>query len=139
MSLYDFSQYESAINEAESGKILPDNTEVVIRFIGTREGTSTKTGENRDYLILRFDVPEEPAVFDIEYFLWAPSAYPSLDPKQLNSAQVSARNVAKALGLDLTRPINWEDHIGKETCALIGVDVDKTGDFRDKNRIKRFV
>ena len=143
MSLVDYSEYATAIETAETGKILPDRTECIIRLIGKREGTSEKTTDsgdtlNRDYIILTFDVPEEPLAYNIDHFMWAPSTYRVLDAKDLNSAQYSMRCLAQALGIDLSRPFAWEDHFGKECSAMLGIKKGQ-GDFQDRNSIRKFI
>ena len=139
MSMYDYSQYENAIETAEAGKLLPDNTECIARLIGARNGSTDKSGETRDYITLRFDIPDEPTAFEIEQFLWSPTAYSTLDPKQLNSALYQMKCIARALGIDMSQPFAWEDHFGKEVTVVLGVQVDKSGQYRDKNTIKKFI
>ena len=138
MSLYDYSKYAEKIETAEAGILLQPNSEELIRFIGLRPIVSNKYDPPRDYLVLKFDFPQQPLAYEAEYLLIAPSSYDYLDAKELNDACVNMRNIAQALGINLSKPVNWEEHIGKECSAKIK-PVPSDGNFRPKHSIVKFI
>ncbi len=133
--LTDYSNIESEITGAEEPKTLPVGSEVKIRIIGVRSGTSA-TNDCVWYSPI-FDVPEDPMVMEFSAFFW------ELDQTKLN-AKSYARSVyqfkqfATCFGIDYSRPFSWEDDlVGLEGWAILGIK--KSDEYGDQNTVKKFI
>ncbi len=140
MSLCDYSSLEQTIKETPEPKILPKDTEAKLRIVRITEGVSQKDDQEIGYFLVTFDVPSEITCPEFTHFFWDLSDKDKLTPKQQNRAFLSFREFAEAFDIDYSVPFSWVDDLpGKEGWALLGIQVDKTGEYPDKNVVRKFI
>lgn len=141
MTLTDYSNMESEINSVPDKKILAPKTEARFRIVKVEEGIVEKEGS--DYYGMKFhsitaDLPEHDApMFNI--FLWDLDNVWK-DENDKKDALRNFRDFARCVGLDFSRPFDWETDLnGKEGWAIMGIKKDKTGEYPDKNQISQYI
>lgn len=137
MSLADYSDLEKEIASAPEPKTLPRGAEVKIRIVGVRSGISDKN----DCIWYQpiFDVPDDPMVSEFNDFLWdLIDARSKLDEKQKARNMNRFKNFAAAMGLDYSKPFNWEDDLVGLTGYVI-VGVKKSDEYGDQNTVSKYV
>jgi len=137
MSLLDYSEFSTPIENSVEPHTLPDNSEVIVRCIGFKTGT--KEGDvTKDWFTIRYDVPSDPMCNEFQDFHWAPSSYNALEPKQRERSMYAMKCLAQAFSIDLTQPFSLEELVGKEALALLGIRKGD-GQYPDQNVIRKFI
>ena len=134
MSLTDYSQYESMIQDAEAPKALPAGSEVTARIISIREGVNEETGIG--WRMVTYDIPDEPTAREMTDFFGVLDQE-KMDAKRFARELYKFKNFAAAIGLDYTQPFDWEELIGRECWVILGIQKDE--EFGDKNRVTKYL
>ena len=133
--LTDYSSLENEIGSAEEPKVLPAGTEVKVRIIGVRSGTSEKNDCVWHSPI--FDVPDDPMVMEFSAFLWELDEE-KLDPKSYVKSLYQFKQFATCFGFNFSRPFSWEDDlIGLQGWVILGLK--KSEEYGDQNTIKKYI
>ena len=136
--LSDYSSLESRIKDAPEPTILPRGSEVKARIISVNTGISEKN-DARWYSV-GYDVPDEPMSLPFNDFFWEILDEDKIDPGQFMKNLDRFRNFVSAFDIDLSRPFDWEDDLpGKEGWMILGIAKDKTGEYDDKNSVKKYI
>jgi len=136
--LSDYSSLESRIKDAPEPTILPRGSEVKARIISVNTGISEKN-DARWYSV-GYDVPDEPMALPFNDFFWEILDEDKIDPGQFMKNLDRFRNFVSAFDIDLSRPFDWEDDLpGKEGWMILGIAKDKTGEYDDKNSVKKYI
>ena len=142
MSLTDYSQFEDEIKNAPEQQILPANTEARLRIVKVDSGViedESKKFYGAEWHSITFDVPQEALAPMFNHFMWDLNSRDKIG-KQFQSALRDFRDFADAFNIDYSRPFNWEeDLVGLEGWAVLKVVKDKTGEYSDKNGVKKFI
>lgn len=134
--LTDYSDLEKEIEDAPEPKYLPAGTEVKARIVSVVSGVD-KNG--LDYHMPLFDIPDDPMVIMFSSFMYVLDKE-KLDASTYQKSLYQFQQFAAAFAIDYSRPFDWEDDLpGKEGWMIVGVDRDKTGQYPDKNSVKKFV
>lgn len=132
----DYSNIAAEIMDAPEPITLKAGTEVNLRIISVRTGTSEKSGI--DYFSPNFEVIDEPMVQEFSWFAWDPKDNTKMDPKTRARNNFSLKNFFLAFGIDISRPLNLsEDLIGAKGWAIVGVK--KSEEYGEQNTIKKFI
>ena len=135
MSLLDLTGIIDEINDAEEPTYLEKGTEANLRIVSVRTGTSDKNG--CDWFSPMYEVMDHPLAMEFNSFLWAPDK-DKLTPKQYARALYDIKVFAKAFGIDLSKPIDYEDDLpGNTGWAILGVQKDE--EYGDRNTIGKFI
>jgi hypothetical protein len=135
--LTDYSDLEKEIEEAPEPKYLPAGTEVKARIVQVGTGVSDKN--NCEYYMPLFDVPDDPMVMMFNDFFWHLDKE-KLDAKDYQQSLYKFQKFAASFGIDYSRPFDWEDDLpSKEGWMILGVAKDKTGQYPDKNNVKKYI
>jgi hypothetical protein len=135
MSLSDYSDLEKEIAEAPDAKVLPKGSEVKVRIIAVRTGVSNKN-EARWYQPV-FDVPADPMVTEFNDFIWDLADGRKLDEKQRVRNMNRFKNFAASVGLDYSKPFDWEQLVGMEGWVITGYKDDP--EYGPKNTVSKYV
>ena len=134
--LTDYSDLEKEIEEAPEPKYLPAGTEVKARIVSVNSGVD-KNGF--DYHMPLFDIPDDPMVIMFSDFMYVLDKE-KLDPSTLQKSFYQFQKFAASFAIDYSRPFDWEDDLpGKEGWIIVGVAKDKTGQFPDKNSVRKYL
>jgi hypothetical protein len=142
MSLTDYSSFEDEIENAPEMKILPKGTEAKLRIVKVDSGViddEAKDSYGAEWHSITFDVPDEVLCPMFNYFMWDLNSRDRIPPKQFQSALRDFRDFAASFGIDYSRPFEWEDLANLEGWAELKVVKDRTGEYPDKNGVKRFI
>lgn len=142
MSLTDYSALEEEIKNAPEQEILPTNSEVKLRIVKVDSGIiedEAKSSYGAEWHSITFDVPAEINCPMFNTFMWDLASKDKIDPKQFQQALRNFRDFAEAFNIDYSRPFDWEDLAGLEGWAVLKIVKDKTGEYPDKNGIKKFI
>jgi len=132
----DYSDLEQEISNAPEPKYLPAGSEVKARIVSVTSGID-KNG--LDYHMPLFDVPDDPMVIMFNDFLYDLDKE-KLDASTYQKALYKFQKFAASFGIDYSRPFDWEDDLpGKEGWMILGIAIDKTGQFGDKNSVRKYI
>jgi len=136
MALTDYSQLESEINSAEAPQVIPKGTEVKARIIGHRDGISEKDDyDGCKWHSVSFDVPDIPNAKEFNDFMWELDK-DKLPAKAFTRELFHFQTFAAAFGIDLTRPFDWDDLVGKEGWIIVGTK--KSDDYGEQNTVSKY-
>uniref|UniRef100_A0A6M3LIL6 Uncharacterized protein n=2 Tax=viral metagenome TaxID=1070528 RepID=A0A6M3LIL6_9ZZZZ len=135
MALTDYSDLEKEILNAPEPKVLPAGSEVKARIIAIRSGVSDKNDVNWKQPV--FDVPADPMVIEFNDFFWDLADRDKLDPKSVQRGIYKFGQLVKCFGIDISRPIDWEQFIGLEGWVILGVK--KSDEYGDGNTVKKYI
>jgi len=134
--LTDYSDLEKEIKDAPEPKVLPKGSEVKARIIAVRSGISDKNGATWYQPV--FDVPKDPMVIEFNDFIWDLADRDKIDEKQFARNLNRFRMFALAIGLDFSKPFDWEeDLLGKEGWVILGIQ--KSDEYGDKNTVSKYL
>ena len=142
MSLTDYSHLEREIKDAPEMQILPTDTEVLLRIVRVDSGVIDKEESDfygAEWHSITFDAPNEPLCPMFNDFMWDLNSKDLLSEKQYIAALRQFRDFAEAFNIDYSRPFDWEALANLEGWAVLKIVKDKTGEYPDKNGIKRYV
>lgn len=136
MSLIDYSDMEQEILDAQEPTTLPKGTEVKVRIIQVRPGTSEKNDAN--YLMPIYEVLGDgmEMVKEVSDFLWVLDKE-ALTAKEYARALDQFRKFAECFGIDLSRPFDTEDLIGLEGWIILGLR--KSDEYGEQNNVSKYV
>ena len=137
MSLIDYSDMEQEILDAQEPTVLPKGTEVKVRIIQVRQGTSEKSGN--DYLMPLYEVLGDgmEMVKEVSDFLWVLDKE-ALSAKEYARALDQFKKFAKCFGIDLSRPFDpEEDLVGLEGWIIVGLR--KSDEYGEQNNVSKYI
>jgi hypothetical protein len=137
MALIDYSDMEQEILDAQEPTVLPKGTEVKVRIIQVRQGTSAKSGN--DYLLPLYEVLGDgmEMVKEVSDFLWVLDKE-ALTAKEYARALDQFKKFAKCFGIDLSRPFDPdEDLIGLEGWIIVGLR--KSDEYGEQNTVSKYI
>ena len=137
MALIDYSDMEQEINDAQEPTVLPKGTEVKVRIIQVRSGTSEKN--DADYLMPMYEVQGEgmEMVKEVSDFMWVLDR-DNLPAKDYARALDQFKKFAKCFGIDLSRPFDPdEDLIGLEGWVILGLR--KSEEYGEQNTVSKYI
>ena len=137
MALIDYSDMEQEILDAQEPTVLPKGTEVKVRIIQVRQGTSEKNGN--DYLMPLYEVLGDgmEMVKEVSDFLWVLDKE-ALSAKEYARALDQFKKFAKCFGIDLSRPFDpEEDLVGLEGWIIVGLR--KSDEYGEKNTVSKYI
>jgi len=137
MALIDYSDMEQEINDAQEPTVLPKGTEVKVRIIQVRQGTSEKNGN--DYLMPLYEVLGDgmEMVKEVSDFLWVLDKE-NLGAKEYARALDQFKKFAKCFGIDLSRPFDpEEDLVGLEGWIIVGLR--KSDEYGEQNNVSKYI
>lgn len=135
MSLVDYSDIQGDIQDAPEPKVLDAGTEVKVRIIGARTGVSDKN--DCSWFMPTYDVPDEPMVKEFNDFFWDLDRE-KLTDKEYQRALYKFKIFAAALGIDYSRPLDWEDDLpGHEGWLIVGIK--KSEEYGEQNTVRKYV
>ena len=137
MSLIDYSDMEQEILDAKEPTVLPKGTEVKVRIIQVRSGTSEKN--DADYLMPMYEVQGEgmEMVKEVSDFMWVLDR-DKLPAKDYARALDQFKKFAKCFGIDLSRPFDPdEDLIGLEGWVILGLR--KSEEYGEQNTVSKYI
>ena len=111
MAMADYTDMEKEIKEAPEPKVLPRGTEVRARIIAVRSSISEKNDAHWYQPV--FDVPDDPMVVEFNDFFWDLADREKMDAKSAARSIRKVKTFAEAMGLDYTRPFDWEEDLIK--------------------------
>jgi len=110
--------------------VLEDGVEVQLRVIAVNSGE----GPKGPYKRITYEVVDEPFAKAVSNIISMPNA--NDDERRRNKKNLRLRDFMLAHGLDLSRAFNWNDLVGVEVWAILGVELSEQ--YGDKNVIKRY-
>ena len=124
------------VDNAIEPTVIPADTEVEMRIIDLKLGTSEKSGQ--EYISVRVDAPDFPASKDFSIFLWAPSDANKgiMTPKDFNKAQWDWKTFMEAFGID-PNYADTDTMPGARGWGIVGVKTDEQ--YGEQNTVKRLV
>jgi len=137
MDLIDYSDLEQEILDAPEPTVLPKGTEVKVRIIQVRSGTSEKNGA--DYLMPVYEVlgDDMEMVKEFSDFLWVLDKG-NLTPKEYARALDQFKKFTRCFGIDLSRPFDpEEDLIGLEGWIIVGLR--KSDEYGEQNTVSKYI
>ena len=130
MSMLDPTEWE--LEDSHEPFALRDGTEAKLRILEVQKGVDNE----REYLTIRLEVPEEPYSKDITHWLNVPSR--KMDAKHLNVARNDMLKFCQCFEIDRTRPFDpTEDWVGLEGWCILGLR--KSEQYGEQNRIGKFI
>ena len=137
MTLIDYTDMEQEILNSQEPTTLPKGTEVKVRIIQVRSGTSEKN--DADYLMPIYEVlgDGKEMVKEVSDFLWI------LDKEALTSKEYARaldhfKKFAKCFGIDLSRPFDPdEDLVGLEGWIILGLR--KSDEYGEQNNVSKYI
>lgn len=134
--LTDYSDLEQEIQDAPEPKYLPAGSEVLARIVSVNSGID-KNG--LDYHMPVFDLPDDPMVIMFSDFFYVLDKE-KLDPSTYQKSLYQFQKFAASFGIDYSRPFDWQDELpGKEGWMILGIAKDKTGQYGDKNSVRKYI
>jgi hypothetical protein len=137
MALIDYSDMEQEILDAQEPTVLPKGTEVKVRIIQVRQGTSAKSGN--DYLMPLYEVLGDgmEMVKEVSDFLWVLDKE-ALSAKDYARALDQFKKFAKCFGIDISLPFDpEEDLVGLEGWVIVGLR--KSDDYGEQNTVSKYI
>lgn len=139
MSMLDLTDQMDDIESAEEPTIAEAGEEYKIRIIGCRNGerVDKTTGNEIKYFAPMFEVVDAPMVKEFSGFQDIPNKK-AMTEKQYERSLYGIKVFAKCFGIDLSRPVDYEDDLpGLEGWAILG---NKTSDtYGEQNTIRKYI
>jgi len=139
MSLLDLTEIADEIEDAEEPTIAENNSEQQLRIISVNGGSTNNkgTGQEAEWFSPVFEVLDAPLMKEFNSFFWVPNKE-NLSPKQYARALFDIKIFAQAFGIDLTRPLDYEDDLpGCTGWAILGVK--KSEEYGEQNTVRKFI
>jgi len=137
MALVDYSELEQEILDAQEPTVLPKGTEVQVRIIQVRTGTSEKNGA--DYIMPIYEVlgTGMEMVKEVSDFMWILDKE-ALTAKEYARALDQFKRFSMCFGVDLTRPIDFdEDLVGLQGWVILGLR--KSDEYGEQNTVSKYI
>jgi hypothetical protein len=135
MSLLDLTSIIDEVEDAQEPTIAKDGSEHKLRIVSVRSGIAGTN--NAEYFSPVFEVIDAPLVKEFSDFFWVPDKE-KLNPKQYARSLWDIRVFAKGFGIDLSRPLDYEDDLpGLTGWAILGTKTDKT--YGEQNTIRKYI
>jgi hypothetical protein len=115
--------------------VLPADSEVKLMIISCEYNCKEDKNNGNPYLMIRFEVCDEPLAKEIGKFIGLPSN--NLDAKKNENNKRTLKYLGEAFGVDFTRPFDADELVGLTGWVILGVE--HTEQYGDQNFIKRFV
>jgi hypothetical protein len=115
--------------------VLEADTEAELRVIDCKYNKKPEKNNGNPYLMIRFEVIDEPLAKDISKFFALPCS--GVDVKKNEQNKRTLKYFGEAFGIDFNRPFEDEDLVGLEGCCILGYE--NTDQYGEQNFIKRFV
>ena len=139
MSMLDLTDQMDEIEGAEEPTIAEIGEEYKLRIIGCREGEriDKTTGHELKYFAPLFEVVDAPMVKEFSGFFDIPNKK-EMTEKQYKRSLYAVRVFAECFGIDLARPIDYEDDLpGLEGWAILGSKI--SDDYGEQNTIRKYI
>ena len=139
MSMLDVSNQMDEIEAAEEPTIAETGEEYKLRIISVREGERKDkiTGNDLKYFAPLFEVVGSPMVKEFSGFFDVPNKK-VMNEKQYKRSLYAIKVFAKTFGVDLSRPVDYEDDLpGLEGWAILGSKTDDT--YGEQNTIRKYI
>jgi len=127
MSLLDVD-----VDDAQEPQVMPADEEYKLR---TTRGTIDTDKNDEPYMIIFFELADEPLAKDFSHFFRLP--HEGLSEKDLNRAKWSLKQFKEAFQVPSLSGINEEDLGGFEGWAILGVREDDQ--YGEQNFIRKFI
>ena len=139
MSLLDLTNQMDEIEGAEEPTVAETGEEYKLRIIGCREGdrVDKNTGNKIKYFAPLFEIVDAPMVKEFSGFQDVPNKE-AMTEKQYKRSLYGIKIFAKCFGIDLARPIDYEDDLpGFEGWAILGSKT--SDDYGEQNTIRKYI
>lgn len=139
MSMLDVTSQIDDIENAEEPQVAEAGEEYKLRIIGVREGTyvDKQSGADIEYFLPMFEVVDAPMIKEFSGFVNVPNK-DTMNEKNYKRSLYNLKNFAACFGLDLTRPVDYEDDLsGLIGWAILGTKTDDT--YGEQNTIRKFI
>jgi len=134
MSMLDLTDQLDDIEGAEEPTIAEAGEEYKLRIVSVREGTDKNS---LDYFAPLFEVVGAPMVKEFSGFLHIPNK-DKMEEKQYRRSLYAIKIFAECFGLDLSRPVDYEDDLpGLVGWAILGAKTDDT--YGEQNTIRKYI
>ena len=134
MSMLDLTSQLDEIEGAEEPTVAEAGEEYKLCIISVREGTD-KNG--LDYFAPLYEVVGAPMVKEFGGFLHVPNK-DLMTEKQYKRSLYAIKVFAACFGLDLSRPVDYEDDLpGLEGWAILGSKEDDV--YGEQNTIRKYI
>lgn len=134
MSMLDLTNQMDEIEGAEEPTVAEAGEEYKLLIISVREGTDKN---DLDYFAPLFEVVGAPMVKEFSGFLHVPNKE-KMTEKQYKRSLYAIKVFAKCFGIDLARPIDYEDDLpGLEGWAILGSKTDDT--YGEQNTVRKYI
>ena len=134
MSMLDLTQIQDEIEDSQEPTVLKAGTEAHLQVVSVRSDVDKNDNE---YFMPVFEVIGEPMAKEFSDFFHVPDRE-GLTEKQYGRALNKIKNFTKAFGIDISRPIDYEDDLpGHKGWAILGVRQDD--EYGEQNTIRRYV
>jgi len=127
MSLLDVS-----VDDAQEPKVMPADQEYKLR---TTRGTIDTDKNDEPYMMVYFEVVDEPLAKDFSHFFRLP--HEEMNEKELNRAKWNLKIFGEAFGIPSLQGLDESDLGGFEGWALLGVREDDV--YGEQNFIRKFI
>jgi len=127
MSLLDVD-----VDDAQEPKVMPADEEYKLR---TTRGTIDTDKNDEPYMLVFFEVVDEPLAKDLSHFFRLPHS--GLDAKQSNRVKWDLKIFQEAFSIPSLQGIDESDLGGFEGWAILGVREDDT--YGEQNSIRKFI
>ncbi len=129
MSILDLS--DAGLDETFEPTTVKAGEEYKLRIVSFLKGTDKN---NNDYLMPFFEVSDEPRCKEFGDYMPLPNAE-KMGEKDLNKARLRLNTFLAAFGL--TSMLNFDDDVGSEGWAILGMGKDQDGE--PVNKINKYV
>ncbi len=135
MSLLDLSGIIDEVEDAQEPTVAGKGTEQKLRIVSVNGGIAGK--KDCEYFSPNFEVVDAPLVKGFNQFFWVPDKE-KLDPKQYARALWDIKVFAECFGIDLSKPLDYEDDLpGLTGWAILGIK--KSEEYGEQNNIRKFI
>lgn len=110
--------------------ILEDGSEVLLRVISVDSGVGAKGPYKR----IGYEIDGEPYAKAVYNIMSLPNA--DDDPRKRNKKNLRLRDFLIAHSMPIDRAFNWNDLLGVEVWAILGVE--ESEQYGDKNTVKKY-
>lgn len=134
MSMLDLTQMQDEIEDSQEPTVADSGTEAKLRIVGVN---SDYDKNDNEYFMPLFEVTDAPMVKEFSDFFHVPNR-DKLTPKQYARSLNKIKNFTKAFGIDISRPIDYEDDLpGHTGWAILGAR--KDDEYGEQNTIRRYI
>lgn len=123
------------IAETPEPVVLPADTESKLRIIECTYNQKEDKNNGNPYLMIRFEVVDEPLAKEISKFFGLPCA--ELEVKKNEAAKRNLKYLGEAFGIDFNQPFDDEELVGMEGWVILGYE--STAQYGEQNYIKKFI